>query len=170
MTTFDYVLLAACICLFASQLSTMIRLHRTAVVRGKGANKLVVSLFVLVLLVIVFWRAEDIQHRWPILTAISAVCLMFIFSGTAVSREGVFYSGRFMAFDRAEYYILEHPEGDTPVLRVSRTTKEAIIQLKKEDLPQVMAILEDKKVPTRAEYAKKLEKRIQQHQDRKKKK
>lgn len=170
MTTFDYVLFLVCMCLLVHQITLMFRLHRTAIVRGKGANKLVVSVFVLILLVIVFWRAEDIQNRWPILAAISAVCLAFIGSGTAVSREGVFYSGRFMRFDQAEFYTIDNPKGETPVLRVSRTTKEAMIQLKQEDMPQVMKILEDNKVPTRAEYSKKVEQRTQQYQNRKKKK
>lgn len=170
MTTFDYVLFVVCVCLFFYQVSLIFRCRRTAVVYGKGANRMVVSIFVLVLLAIVAWRMEDMAHRWPMLVAISAVCAAFLLSKTAISREGVFYSGRFMRLDLAEYYTIDNPKGETPVLRVSRTTKEAIVQLRQEDLPQVMQILQDNKVPTREEYVKKVDQRIQQQQSRKKKK
>ena len=43
-------------------------------------------------------------------------------------------------------------------------TKEAIVQLTREQLPQALALLEEKKVPTREEYSKRLEKRVQQRQ------
>ena len=156
MTTFDYVLGAICVCVLIYQIILMLRMQRTAVVRGKSINKKAVTLIILALLALALWRMEDIQNRWPVLLAIGGVCASFLLSGTALSKDGVFYGGRFMPYDRAEC--------DAPVLRLSRVTKEAIVQLTREQLPQALALLEEKKVPTREEYSKRLEKRVQQRQ------
>ncbi len=142
----------------------MLRMQRTAVVRGKSINKKAVTLIILALLALALWRMEDIQNRWPVLLAIGGVCASFLLSGTALSKDGVFYGGRFMPYDRAEYYLVERADSDAPVLRLSRVTKEAIVQLTREQLPQALALLEEKKVPTREEYSKRLEKRVQQRQ------
>lgn len=164
MTTFDYVLGAICVCVLIYQIILMLRMQRTAVVRGKSINKKAVTLIILALLALALWRMEDIQTRWPVLLAIGGVCASFLLSGTALSKDGVFYGGRFMPYDRAEYYLVEQPESEAPVLRLSRVTKEAIVQLTREQLPQALALLEEKKVPTREEYSKRLEKRVQQRQ------
>lgn len=164
MTTFDYVLGAICVCILIYQILLMLRMQRTAVVRGKSINKKAVTLIILALLALALWRMEDIQNRWPVLLAIGGVCAAFLLSGTALSRDGVFYGGRFMPYDRAEYYLVERADSDAPVLRLSRVTREAIVQLTREQLPQALALLEEKKVPTREEYSKRLEKRVQQRQ------
>ena len=164
MTTFDYVLGAICVCVLIYQIILMLRMQRTAVVRGKSINKKAVTLIILALLALALWRMEDIQNRWPVLLAIGGVCASFLLSGTALSKDGVFYGGRFMPYDRAEYYLVERADSDAPVLRLSRVTKEAIVQLTREQLPQALALLEEKKVPTREEYSKRLEKRVQQRQ------
>ncbi len=129
MTTFDYVLGAICVCVLIYQIILMLRMQRTAVVRGKSINKKAVTLIILALLALALWRMEDIQNRWPVLLAIGGVCASFLLSGTALSKDGVFYGGRFMPYDRAEYYLVERADSDAPVLRLSRVTKEAIVQL-----------------------------------------
>ena len=164
MTTFDYVLGAICVCVLIYQIILMLRMQRTAVVRGKSINKKAVTLIILALLALALWRMEDIQNRWPVLLAIGGVCASFLLSGTALSKDGVFYGGRFMPYDRAEYYLVERADSDAPVLRLSRVTKEALVQLTRAQLPQALALLEEKKVPTREEYSKRLEKRVQQRQ------
>ena len=50
MTTFDYVLGAICVCVLIYQIILMLRMQRTAVVRGKSINKKAVTLIILALL------------------------------------------------------------------------------------------------------------------------
>ena len=86
------------------------------------------------------------------------------------ARTGAFAGGRYIAFDRAAYYSVDDPDGETPTLHVSRMTRECIIRLTRPQLEEAMLLLKGAGVPTAREFHNKVEETTARRQNRRKKK
>ncbi|MBQ1705928.1 MAG: hypothetical protein II028_08890 [Clostridia bacterium] len=174
MTTLDYIILAVAAVFLLYQLLNTVRFWTTTVIRGKTPMKLASTMILLLLFALAFWRAGgfsgSLGTRWPIFAILLALCLVYGLSGSGLSRTGAFAGGRYIAFDRAAYYSVDDPDGETPTLHVSRMTRECIIRLTRPQLEEAMLLLKGAGVPTAREFHNKVEETTARRQNRRKKK
>lgn len=177
MTTFDYILLAVAAVMLVYQLRLLLRARREITIPGTPPNRGTVILLVVVLLVLALFRAQDLSHTWPVFVVVAAACLTIFAGGCGLSANGMFSSGRYIAFDKAAYYEMDE-RGGRRILRLSLLTRETHMLVTDEQLPAVLALLEESGVPKYEEYRRKMAKsaatraeaQARKRQSRKKKK
>ena len=157
MTPFDYILITIAAVLLVYQMLLIFRQIKSAVIRGKAPAKTASAALLGILLALAVWRMGDLSQRWPVVVLLAAVCIAFLLGGTALGENGMFCGGRFIRYDRAAYYVIDTPDGNKPVLHLSKLTREGVMELTPEQVPQGVAFLEEKGVPTVKEYQKKVD-------------
>lgn len=165
MTPFDYILITIAAVLLVYQLLLIYRQIRTAVIRGKAPMKTASAALLGVLLALAVWRMGDLSQRWPVVVMLVLVCIAFLMGGTALGENGMFCGGRFIRYDRAAFYAIDNPDGEKPVLRLSKLTREGSMELTPQQVPQAEAFLQGKGVPTEKEYRKKNDESIARRQN-----
>lgn len=157
MTTFDYILLAVAAVLLVYQLRLLLRARWEITIPGKAPSRGAVVVLVVVLLALALFRAENLTRTWPVFLLVGLACLTIFAGGCGLSDSGMFASGRYIAFDQAAYYEMDE-RGGRRVLRLSRLTRETHMIVTDEQLPAVLALLQEHQVPRYEEYRKKMAK------------
>ncbi len=173
MTTFDYILLAVAVAALAQQLWLLIRAKREILIRGTAPSRGAVVVLLAVVLALALARTENLRHTWPVFVVIGITCLSVFAGGCGLGARGMFGSGRFIDFSRAEYYEIKELKGKTLFI-LSRTSRATQMFISEEDLPRAMELIEQNGIPSYQEYTKRLAKRtstrMQANQKKKKKK
>ena len=174
MNGFDYAILAVGALVLIYQLMLMLRLRTQALVRGRAPNKQAVLIMLAVLVALAVWRMGDLSQRWPVVVVLIAACAVFALCGTGITDRGVIGGGRQITFARAAYYTIEGENTENPTFRISRITRELSLNVAKEDIPRIRALMEEKGVATFEEFQEKVDKKTRsrqnaQHKKKKKK-
>ena len=127
-----------------------------------------------ILVALAVWRMGDLSQRWPVVAVLIAACAVFALCGTGITGRGVIGGGRQITFARAAYYTIEGENTETPTFRISRITRELSLNVAKEDVPRIRALMEENGVATFEEFQEKVEKKTRsrqnaQHKKKKKK-
>lgn len=164
MTQFDLVLMGVAAVLLIYQVVLLVRQMRSALIRGKTPGRAASAVLLGGLLALAVWRMGDLSRKWPVVVVLAAVCAAYLLGGTALGANGMFCGGRFIAYDRAAYFVIDNPAGERPRLRLSKLTREGIMELAPEQISQVEALLMEKGVPTMEEYRKKVDEATERRQ------
>ncbi|MBR5391065.1 MAG: hypothetical protein IK141_07220 [Clostridia bacterium] len=173
MNTLDYILFAVGAAFLLYQFLMALRFWTTVVIRGKTPMKTASTLILILLFALAFWRTGGFSGalgtRWPIFAVLLALCVVYGLSGSGLSQKGAFSSGRYISYDRAAYYAIDEPEGQNPVLHVSRMMRECIIQLTPSQMEQAVLLLKSAGVPTAKEFHGKVQETTDRRRNRRKK-
>ena len=165
MNGFDYVILALGALVLIYQLMLMLRLRTQALIRGQTPNKRAVLVMLAILAALAVWRMGDLSQRWPVVAVLIAACAVFALCGTGITGRGVIGGGRQITFARAAYYTIEGENTENPTFRISRITRELSLNVAKEDIPRIRALMEENGVATFEEFQEKVEKKTRSRQN-----
>lgn len=168
MNGFDYVILALGALVLIYQLMLMLRLRTQALIRGQTPNKRAVLVMLAILVALAVWRMGDLSQRWPVVAVLIATCAVFALCGTGITDRGVIGGGRQITFARAAYYTIEGENTETPTFRISRITRitrELSLNVAKEDVPRIRALMEENGVATFEEFQEKVDKKTRSRQN-----